>query len=512
MQDSTPAHQPADPPHASSPWLRVSALAALLFAGLLLYSQTLAFAWDEGFHLLAAQLIKAGKRPYLDFCFPQTPLNAYLNAGWMKLFGESWRPVHALAAFWVVAGAMLAAGFVLKRFPVSRWRLAGACAVLVAVAMNSQVVLFGPIGQAYGLCLFLSVAAFRLTVCSVERRGPQWAAAAGLLAGAAAASSLLTAAVARHPQPRRRALAQDCAVPDWRRHPVSAGAAAVPRISQAGALQHHSVPDDVPPHQVGRRYRAGPFGADLLDRFRAGAHFGAALGARCLVYRPQERLGSRTAFRVLSGRLVGFGLRRRAGHRASHLRALLSAGHPVRRHSGDGRIIRRCNQARPRRAALRSIHVSDRVGGAGPGKSHLGGFRFLFLERLREDRATSAKKHAAGRRRVGRRAFLFPDAPTAPRRHGVFLCARPGSAARTVGRVPHSAGQENPRPGPRRPLPHRSRLLRKRRDRQDKPPRILPPQDRSPRLQYLLGLLRQTVVLSGRDIASVFLRVSAPPR
>src|ERR1017187_6062516 len=188
MQDSTPAHQPADPSHWSSPWLRHSALAVLLFAGLLLYSQTLSFAWDEGFHLLAAQLINAGKRPYLDFCFPQTPLNAYLNAGWMRVFGESWRPVHALAAFWVVAGALLAAGFVLQRFPVSRWRLAGACAVLVAVAMNSQVVLFGPIGQAYGLCLFLSVAAFRLTVCSVERRGPQWAAAAGLLAGAAAAS------------------------------------------------------------------------------------------------------------------------------------------------------------------------------------------------------------------------------------------------------------------------------------------------------------------------------------
>ena len=97
MQDSTPAHQPADPSHWSSPWLRLSALAVLLFAGLLLYSQTLSFAWDEGFHLLAAQLINAGKRPYLDFCFPQTPLNAYLNAGWMRVFGESWRPVHALA-------------------------------------------------------------------------------------------------------------------------------------------------------------------------------------------------------------------------------------------------------------------------------------------------------------------------------------------------------------------------------------------------------------------------------
>ena len=63
----------------------------IVAAGLILYSQTYAFAWDEGFHLLAAQLIDAGKRPWLDFCFPQTPLNAYWNAGWMRVFGESWR-------------------------------------------------------------------------------------------------------------------------------------------------------------------------------------------------------------------------------------------------------------------------------------------------------------------------------------------------------------------------------------------------------------------------------------
>ncbi len=54
---------------------------AVLATGLLVYSQTQALAWDEGYHLLAAQLIQAGKRPYLDFCFPQTPLNAYWNAG-----------------------------------------------------------------------------------------------------------------------------------------------------------------------------------------------------------------------------------------------------------------------------------------------------------------------------------------------------------------------------------------------------------------------------------------------
>jgi len=70
----------------------------LLTAGLVAYSQTKAFAWDEGFHILAAQLIKHGKRPYIDFVFSQTPLNAYWNAGWMAVFGESWRVPHAIAA------------------------------------------------------------------------------------------------------------------------------------------------------------------------------------------------------------------------------------------------------------------------------------------------------------------------------------------------------------------------------------------------------------------------------
>jgi len=196
MQVSAPDEVPAPPPPAGSPWLIFTATAAVIFAGLLLYSQTLAFAWDEGFHLLAAQLIKAGQRPYLDFCFPQTPLNAYINAACMRLFGESWRPTHVLAAFWVIAAAFLAGGYILQRFPVARWRLPAALAVLVMVAMNSEVVMFGPIGQAYAICLFLCVAAFRFAILAVDRRGPHWALAAGLMAGTAAASSLLSAAAA----------------------------------------------------------------------------------------------------------------------------------------------------------------------------------------------------------------------------------------------------------------------------------------------------------------------------
>ena len=95
-------------------------------------------------------MIRAGRRPYLDFCFPQTPLTAYWNA--------------ATAAF--------------------------------LIAANTTVVQFATAGQPYGLCLVLIVAAFVCAVLAVDRNGPFLSAAAGLLAGGAAAGSLLTAPVA----------------------------------------------------------------------------------------------------------------------------------------------------------------------------------------------------------------------------------------------------------------------------------------------------------------------------
>jgi hypothetical protein len=162
---------------------------------LLVYSQTAAFAWDEGFHLLAAQLIKSGRRPYLDFCFPQTPLNAYWNAAWMAVFGESWRTAHAVAALATAGAILLTADFLLARFPVPAWRFACALGAALTVGLNQLVLYFGTVGQAYGLCLFLIVAAFRLSIVSVERNSLIVPAVAGFLAAAAAESSLLTAPV-----------------------------------------------------------------------------------------------------------------------------------------------------------------------------------------------------------------------------------------------------------------------------------------------------------------------------
>ncbi len=208
------------------PFIVLGSVVAALFAVLLIYSQTAAFTWDEGFHLLAAQLILGGKRPYLDFCFPQTPLNAYWNAAWMRILGDTWRVAHALAAAASTAAVLLAADFVRVRFPESRWRVPGAATTALVLGLNVLVVEYGTIGQSYAFCLFLLMSAFRLAVVSVERPALLWTGAAGLLSASAAASSLLT--VTASPVLLVWILGHTPAGRRWARFSVFAAGAAIP--------------------------------------------------------------------------------------------------------------------------------------------------------------------------------------------------------------------------------------------------------------------------------------------
>ncbi len=177
-------------------YLWLGGVLSLYAAVFLIYSETLAFTWDESYHLLAAQLMGAGRRPYIDFCFPQTPLNAYWNAAWMRVLGQNWRVPHGFAALFTIGAVLLTADFVFRRFPVASWRLGAAIAAGLATGLNTMVFEYGPLAQAYGICLFALAAAFRITVRAVDRRGPLLAALAGFFAGVAAGSSLLSAAAA----------------------------------------------------------------------------------------------------------------------------------------------------------------------------------------------------------------------------------------------------------------------------------------------------------------------------
>jgi hypothetical protein len=172
------------------------ASAIFLAVALIVYAELRAFVWDEGFHLIAAQLIAAGKRPYLDFCFPQTPFNAYWNAALLRIFGHGWRVTHTFAAFLTIATYALVAQYLYSRFPIRNWRTPIAAAGLVFVGLNTTVVEFGTIAQAYAMCLFGAFAGFRAAVVAINRPRPFLALAAGFFAGIAAASSLLSAPVA----------------------------------------------------------------------------------------------------------------------------------------------------------------------------------------------------------------------------------------------------------------------------------------------------------------------------
>ncbi len=181
---------------ASAPSRWVGLVVAVYAVALLIYAENWAFTFDEGFHLLAAQLIAAGKRPYIDFCFPQTPLNAFWNAAWMRLLGEHWRVPHLFAAFFTIGAVALTANFVFQRFPDRDWRAPAAITAVLLTGLNAMVFIYGPLGQAYGISLFLLVAACHVSVRAVDRTAPWAAGMVGICAGLAAASSLLTAAAA----------------------------------------------------------------------------------------------------------------------------------------------------------------------------------------------------------------------------------------------------------------------------------------------------------------------------
>ena len=76
-------------PDRRGPYMWLFAALSLYAVAILTYAETWAYAYDESYHLLAAQLITTGKIPYLDFCFPQTPLNAYWNAACMRMLGQN---------------------------------------------------------------------------------------------------------------------------------------------------------------------------------------------------------------------------------------------------------------------------------------------------------------------------------------------------------------------------------------------------------------------------------------
>ena len=174
------------------PW-QAQAVLATAAIGLVIYSQTLAFYGDEGFHLLAASLVGAGRLPYRDFFYQHPPLFPYVYAAWMRLAGETWRSAHLLSAFLTTATIWLVMEYVVAR--QSRARAAAGILAVLLFCLNPQIVKLGTVGHPYALCLFLSVLAFRLAVHGIATDARRLTALSGVAAGAAASSWLLAAPI-----------------------------------------------------------------------------------------------------------------------------------------------------------------------------------------------------------------------------------------------------------------------------------------------------------------------------
>jgi Dolichyl-phosphate-mannose-protein mannosyltransferase len=120
----------------------------LLQAAFFLYvSQRRLIDGDEGFYLLASQLVMRHHAPYLDFFYTQAPLLPYVYAAWFKVAGVSWisaRVFCALISTWI--GGLI---YVQVCRETGKW-LAGAVAVLV-YASSAIVFAWFPIVKTFPL-------------------------------------------------------------------------------------------------------------------------------------------------------------------------------------------------------------------------------------------------------------------------------------------------------------------------------------------------------------------------
>jgi 4-amino-4-deoxy-L-arabinose transferase-like glycosyltransferase len=169
-------------------WLIIT----ILTIALLTYSQLVAYFGNEPFHLLAAQLINSGETPYLDFFYQHPPFFAYLIAVWMRLFGENWRSAHILSALLTSGSILVVATYLSSRLRGSQQSTPISAVVALLLGLNFYVIAFGTVALPFGLCLFLTVVAFRLVVARHKRHSTLLLFIGGLAAGAAAASLLLT--------------------------------------------------------------------------------------------------------------------------------------------------------------------------------------------------------------------------------------------------------------------------------------------------------------------------------
>ena len=130
---------------------------------------------DEGFYLLASQLVTQHKTPYLDFFYTQAPLLPYVYAWWFKLTGLSWISARTFAALQTaVVGGLI---YEHVCHATRKWQ-AGAAAV-VLFASSSLVFAWLPIVKTFPLATPFFFLAYMILARLAQSSAGWWLAIAG---------------------------------------------------------------------------------------------------------------------------------------------------------------------------------------------------------------------------------------------------------------------------------------------------------------------------------------------
>ena len=147
----------------------------------------------DTYHVLAAQMVAAGRKPYLDFFLPQVPLYALICGAWLRIFGASWQAANLFSGLLICGCAAIVMRIASRIYAEADWGTKGSIVAVLLFGLNLQVAQSGDDAQPYALCMFFSLLAWLASLN--ERPTGMRSFLTGLAAGAAVNTSLLAAPI-----------------------------------------------------------------------------------------------------------------------------------------------------------------------------------------------------------------------------------------------------------------------------------------------------------------------------
>jgi len=163
---------------------------AFVFALAILLSQW-PLAFGDTYHLLAAQMVAAGRKPYLDFFVQQVPLYSLICGAWLRIFGSSWQAANLLSGLLICGSAAIIARIASRIYAGTEWGSRGRVIAVLLFGLNLLVAQSGDDAQPYALCTFFCLAAWLAALDA--RPTTRRTFLVGLAAGGAVNTSLLAA-------------------------------------------------------------------------------------------------------------------------------------------------------------------------------------------------------------------------------------------------------------------------------------------------------------------------------